>query len=750
MFAKNVKEMLELKMVKFLLLSISIISFVFCVLFMLPQVQIFIINMIETTLLHRELKDPNKWKFFLFLSGFFFTINQVVVWYFYIKRNLLKNLPLWDILSLIVIILFLETGLIYVRLEANFPGESDDYVIATISLLQHGSLDIREDDICKLESEGYSDWLSEYVRDNFENNRYINDVYGRQYPFYMGTYSISVLPIRLINEIFNLPQTYTYHISNVLYYALALLVVYLCFKQTRKNVFLAVLLLACSPVFVYISWASAEMFICSLMIVSLVFFVNGNRHLSALFMSIAATLNITICGFGLVIIADYFVYLYNKEKETKEKLNIINLIKDNWKNIFGFAIFFLPALITPLWNLYHYHKITPQIGMAQFDIFWLKRFFAYLFDLNFGFLPYFPILLILFILIVIVEMYKRDRQTILLAFGFFVVVFLYSAMGHINCGMTAMSRYNSWSFPFLVLMVVSQYGKLFQKRKIQQIVLLSMFLSSCTTLILTKSVMDYNGGSYVYFTPISKFFLDKAPFLYNPYPFTFISRNEHYDGGYDYNANTPFVYFTDDGFARKILIPPKCNNPKSYFNFNLSTSEDDMNWLNKQAQKLKKSNASDWKYINITSNRNIIRNNTKLIDYLPKLNNSDYLVIISAKDEASNRIDDSIAYELSSLGLRTDLRGQYRKSYIAIIDSGNVVYEDLQNDKIEYKEMFGAVSVQVTSAGFEVGDSSSIRINGRELSRNMRGLNIVIFDKQEKTVIDRVGFDTYDQLQCFR
>jgi hypothetical protein len=327
MFAKKIKEILERKIVKYLLLSLPIIGFVFCIMFMLPQVQAFIINIVEKTLLHRELRDPNKWKNFLPFLGFYSAIISIVILCFFI-RLLSNKLTLWDILSQIVIILFLVTGIIYVS-KANFDGEADSYIIATISVIQHGSLDIREGDIHKLESDKYPSFFIENVKNKFKKNGYINDVYGKQYPWYMGTYSISVLPIRQINKIFNLPQTYTYHISNVLYYALALLVVYLCFKQTRKNVFLAVLLLACSPAFVYISWASAEIFICSLMIVSLVFFINGNRHLSALFMSIAATLNITICGFGLVIIADYFVYLYNKEKETKEKWNIITLIKSN-------------------------------------------------------------------------------------------------------------------------------------------------------------------------------------------------------------------------------------------------------------------------------------------------------------------------------------------------------------------------------------------------------------------------------------
>jgi hypothetical protein len=516
-----------------------------------------------------------------------------------------KGVP-WDRLSQITIILFLIIGLNYAFGKAHFWGEADSYIIATISLQQHASLDVREGDIQQLEMEGYHSYMVEYAKNKFLSNRYYNDINKKQYPIYMGTYSISVIPIKMVNTIFNLSQTYVYQVSNVLFYSLALLVVYLCFRQTRKNIFLTILLLACSPVFVYISWASAEVFICSLMIISLVFFANRNHHLAALFMSVASTLNITICAFGLIILVDYFIFISDSEKEANSKLKIIAAISHNWKKVFVLAICFLPVIITPLWNLYHYRKITPQIGMAQFDVFWLKRFVSYLFDLNFGFLPYFPILLILFFIILIIGIYKKKRQIIMLALGFFIIVFLYSAMGHINCGMTAMSRYNSWSFPFLVIIVVSQFDKLFNNYKIRRIVFLLMLFSAGSTFALTKIVMDHNGGSYVPFTPIAKLFMDIVPALYNPYPFTFISRNEHYDGGYDRNAAIPFVYSSDDGFARKILIPPKCGNPVDFFEFTFSGAKNDIGWLSEQGRKLKANNPFDWTYLNIPSGRKII------------------------------------------------------------------------------------------------------------------------------------------------
>jgi hypothetical protein len=642
-------------------------------------------------------------------------------------------------------ILFLISGLACAFTRATYSGESDDYMIASVSIQEHASLDIRSGDIDQLEKE-FPKGL-ERVREVFEAGRYVRDVYGKQYPYYMGTYSISVLPVKIVAKFFNLPQTYVFHISNVLDYFLALLVVYFYFYQTREKVFLTILLLVCSTSFFYISWASAEFFICSLMIVSLVFYTNGNRYLAALFTSIAATLNITICAFGLIMIVDYLIAEYKlKEKET-----VSTVIRRNWKKTMGLAICFTPFLITPLWNLYHYHKITPQINMAQYDAFWLRRFVAYLFDLNFGFLPYFPILLILFFAVVIAGICKKERMTIMLALGFFAVVFLYSAMGHINCGMTAMARYNVWTLPFLVITVVSQYDRLFKKIRTQNIIATLLVVSACITFASTIAFMWYRSGDNGYFTPVAKFFLDKSPALYNPYPFTFISRLRHVDGGYDYNATLPFIYFSDDGIARKILIPPKCNDPMEFFNFSLSAEKNDMSRFAQQVRSVMANRSvADWTYLNIAPGMNITMKRDEITDYLPKLDNPNYLVMVSVRDEASSKINDEIARELSGLGLRKDLRGKYCQSYIAVIDSGSVVYEDLQNARIKYAEVFDDVSLEVVSAGFEVGNVSEIKINGSNYSKNSRGLNIVIYNKKEKAVVDSVAFDTFDRLQCVR
>jgi hypothetical protein len=126
MFAK-IKEILGRKSVKYSLLVISIIGFLFCIFLMLPQIQNFIIKIVETNILHRKLQDPNKWKDLLTSTGYTFIIFCVIVWYFFIKRNFFVS----SLFLLVVLSIYLYTY----KLFAVNHGSHDRLRIPVIVLL---------------------------------------------------------------------------------------------------------------------------------------------------------------------------------------------------------------------------------------------------------------------------------------------------------------------------------------------------------------------------------------------------------------------------------------------------------------------------------------------------------------------------------------------------------------------------------------------------------------------------------------
>jgi len=84
---RKIKEILECKTVKYSLLVLSIIGFTACIIVMQAQIIDFIVNMIETKMLHRKLESLTKWKDYLFGTGYSSTVFFVIVWYFFIKRK---------------------------------------------------------------------------------------------------------------------------------------------------------------------------------------------------------------------------------------------------------------------------------------------------------------------------------------------------------------------------------------------------------------------------------------------------------------------------------------------------------------------------------------------------------------------------------------------------------------------------------------------------------------------------------------
>lgn len=60
-----------------------------------------------------------------------------------------------------------------------------------------------------------------------------------------------------------------------------------------------------------------------------------------------------------------------------------------------------------------------------------------------------------------------------------------------------------------------------------------------------------------------------------------------------------------------------------------------------------------------------------------------------------------------------------------------------------YQKSNGRSYYEISSAGYENGNTCSIRIDGTEYAKNMRGINIVVYNHVTKTVVDSVCFDTH-------
>ncbi len=141
-----------------------------------------------------------------------------------------------------------------------------------------------------------------------------------------------------------------------------------------------------------------------------------------------------------------------------------------------------------------------------------------------------------------------------------------------------------------------------------------------------------------------------------------------------------------------------------------------------------------------------------LAEYLSGIDDN-YLVLISVKDDASFALSKQDIIAMQNIGLEMDLRDHFRGSYYAISFPalGGLIFEEsgnkYLNKSLSMNKAIGnigyPVDINIVSAGYEVGNLSSIKIGGVEYSTNQRGINIVIYDLKERNVIEIAHFDTH-------
>lgn len=136
------------------------------------------------------------------------------------------------------------------------------------------------------------------------------------------------------------------------------------------------------------------------------------------------------------------------------------------------------------------------------------------------------------------------------------------------------------------------------------------------------------------------------------------------------------------------------------------------------------------------------------IDYqlLSYLQNAKYdqntITVISVMDEASAKLNSENRKWLYNSGFEIMSSIGGRQPYLAVIDSGDIIYEDIgeKGSQISYEYQ----GIKIVSTGYSEDNRSSISYNEEEFSMNYRGFNLVTFDKSKMEVLEINNFDTYE------
>lgn len=134
--------------------------------------------------------------------------------------------------------------------------------------------------------------------------------------------------------------------------------------------------------------------------------------------------------------------------------------------------------------------------------------------------------------------------------------------------------------------------------------------------------------------------------------------------------------------------------------------------------------------------------------YLSLLNENkqDLKIFICGKGDVTTGLNSEDIKQLQQLGCKTSLdKSKYENSYIAVIDGGNLVYEQVGQGALSYNYDLGnEVVAGLYSNGSSEEGSAAINIDNKKYAINSAGLNIVLYDKESGCVVDSVSFNTHD------
>ena len=223
-------------------------------------------------------------------------------------------------------------------------------------------------------------------------------------------------------------------------------------------------------------------------------------------------------------------------------------------------------------------------------------------------------------------------------------------------------------------------------------------------------------------------------------------------GGWAEENQIPFLDMTQ----KKVLKEMKFDEEISYFDsnhLNYIGAETVSSYLgnylveNYAFDPVSQKNAEKWdadyrKYENYRKVR-IMEASKDLCEFIELAKNPNYIICFSIKDEATAGLNDQEIEKLQSLGIDTGFVQNYRGSMVAVVDNETTVEQHYGKEAQSCTyHPYENCEIQLISKGLDVGNSSSIQINGQEYSKNSRGLNVVVYDKETNEVISSNVFDT--------
>ena len=135
-----------------------------------------------------------------------------------------------------------------------------------------------------------------------------------------------------------------------------------------------------------------------------------------------------------------------------------------------------------------------------------------------------------------------------------------------------------------------------------------------------------------------------------------------------------------------------------------------------------------------------IKDETNIKNYISLIKNKNYVIVATANDVTSKNV--VIKDSLTLLGLKTFTKNGLSSNYIGLINNNKVQSESSSNTKLSKEFSLN------TDTNFKITTQSddnklpSIIFNGVECLNKHSGLNIIVYDKSLKKIIDNIYLDS--------
>ena len=149
----------------------------------------------------------------------------------------------------------------------------------------------------------------------------------------------------------------------------------------------------------------------------------------------------------------------------------------------------------------------------------------------------------------------------------------------------------------------------------------------------------------------------------------------------------------------------------------------------------------------IRQQTDLLKSTTEMSDYLDILKtlSSEYMIILSVKDNPGRNMRTTILKQIQDVGF-SKFSNDFWVMYAGIIYKSEVLFDKsgmLPEMPVYHECDVDGYHIEIGSESYLRGNRSIISINGNDYSMDAAGVNIVVYDADNKELVDSISYDTH-------